>query len=109
VRVRAKEGEARSTGPGAGAKMSGRCIRQVRSLSINFIRADVDGRASAVVKGAVDTLTRDRPIFSMASYHGFSEIFNVSTFLTDRFAIYHVEGHMENGTGFMFVELSLFE
>jgi hypothetical protein len=68
----------------------------------------VEGHGFAVVKGAVLTLARDRPIFSFASYHDFSEMYNLSTFLMSLLPNYYFEWRMEDGFPIYFFSLALF-
>jgi hypothetical protein len=68
----------------------------------------VEGRTAAIVRGAVETMLRDRPIFSFSSYHDFSEMYNMSIFLMDVLSDYYSEWHMENAIVTGFSETSLF-
>jgi FkbM family methyltransferase len=81
---------------------------QRNNLSMGFLKADVEGHALAVVKGAAGTITRDRPVFSFSLYHDFTEMYNVSVFLMDLLSDYYFEWHMENSVSMAFFELSLF-
>jgi FkbM family methyltransferase len=114
-----KESETSLIGYGEAAKISngpGEHIKLITidafvtmyNLSIGFIKADVEGHAFPVVKGGAGTLVKDRPIFSFASYHDFSEMYNVSIFLMDLLSNYYFEWHMENRATSTFFELSLF-
>jgi hypothetical protein len=60
----------------------GRLIKR-HILSIGFLNGNVEGHAGAIVRGAVETLLRDRPIFSFSSYHDFTEMYDISMFPTD--------------------------
>jgi hypothetical protein len=64
---------------------------------VGFTKADVEGHAFAVVRGASETLMQDHPIFSFSSYHEFSEMSNASKYLMDLLPHYRFEWHMENG------------
>jgi hypothetical protein len=81
---------------------------QKHNLSVGFVKADVEGHAFAVVKGAIRTISRDRPIFSFASSHDFSEMYNLSTFLMNLFPNYYFEWRMEDDCPNVFFSLSLF-
>jgi FkbM family methyltransferase len=113
------EGEIALIGAGGGARISAGRSEQIKmitvdafvkvyNLSIGFIKADVEGHALAVVKGAAETIARDRPIFSFSLYHDFSEMYNVSIFLMKLLPNYYFEWHMENEVTIAFFELSLF-
>jgi FkbM family methyltransferase len=81
---------------------------QKNRLSVGFLKADVEGAAYKMVRGAVETLLRDRPVFSISVYHDFVEMYNASTWLMDLLPNYYFEWHMENPFDFAFYELSLF-
>jgi FkbM family methyltransferase len=113
------DGQTNSTGSGGGARISNGPGEQITmisvdtfvdryNLSVGFIKADVEGYAFAVVKGAAKTLARDRPVFSFSTYHDFSEMYNVSVFLMNSLHQYYFEWHMEKNVGSVFFELSFF-
>jgi hypothetical protein len=81
---------------------------QEHNLSIGFLKGDVEGHAAAIVTGATEMMLRDRPIFSLSSYHDFSEMYNMSIFLMDLLPNYYFEWHMENTISIAFFEISLF-
>jgi FkbM family methyltransferase len=114
-----REGDTASTGGGASARIGNRpggrlkmttidAFVNIHNLSVGFMKADTEGHAFAVVKGAAQTMVRDRPIFSLSVYHDFSEMYNVSTFLIDLLPDYYFEWHMENHVDWAFFEVSLF-
>jgi FkbM family methyltransferase len=78
------------------------------NLTIGFLKADIEGYALAMVRGARQTMVRDRPIFSISCYHTFHEMYDVSMFLYNLLPGYRFEWHMENDRDFAFFELSLF-
>jgi FkbM family methyltransferase len=59
-----------------------------KSLRIGFIKADVEGMGLAVVKGALQTLQRDRPVLSLAVYHNASELFDAYALLKQQLSGY---------------------
>jgi FkbM family methyltransferase len=114
-----KEGVATFTGRGVGVRISngpGELVPittidafvQKHNLRVGFLKADVEGHAFAVVKGAIRTLSMDRPMFSFASYHDFSEMYNLSTFLMNLLPNYYFEWRMEDDIPWAFFSLSLF-
>jgi hypothetical protein len=114
-----REGETGSTGSSGGARIgngAGERIKMVtidafvrtHNLSVGFMKADTEGDCLAVVKGAAETMVRDRPVFSFSVYHDFSEMYNVSIFLMDLLPDYYFEWHMENELYWAFYEVSLF-
>jgi hypothetical protein len=119
VGVSDHKGKSTVVGNGPGARMSshsGELVKivtidgfvQKHNLSVGFLKGDVEGHAAAIVRGAAETLVRDRPIFSFSSYHDFSEMYNMSLFLMSLLPNYYFEWHMENGITTAFFELSLF-
>lgn len=46
-------------------------------LRVGLIKADVEGMALALIKGATGTILRDRPVLSIAIYHNAEEFFGV--------------------------------
>jgi FkbM family methyltransferase len=50
-------------------------------LQVGLIKADVEGMALDLVKGAADTIRRDRPVLSIAIYHSAEEFFGVYEYL----------------------------
>ena len=50
-------------------------------LQVGLIKADVEGMALDLVKGAAGTILRDRPILSIAIYHSAEEFFGVYEYL----------------------------
>jgi FkbM family methyltransferase len=119
VGVSDQEGESSVAGYGAGARIASTTGERVKivtidefvhrhNLSIGFMKADVEGHAAAIVKSAIQTMLRDRPIFSFSSYHDFTEMYNMSILLMDLLPNYYFEWHMENTIIVAFFEISLF-
>jgi FkbM family methyltransferase len=53
------------------------------SISPRFIKVDIEGNGLEFVKGAKKTLTRFRPVLSIAIYHNPFEFFEIKPFLDD--------------------------
>jgi hypothetical protein len=70
------------------------------------MKADVEGHALAIVRGAQRTLLRHRPIFSFSCYHSFTEMYDVPNFLMSLLPDYYFEWHMENPMNLAFLEIS---
>jgi FkbM family methyltransferase len=115
-----QEGKSSVIGFGAGAKIASQAGELVKivtidkfvqrhNLSIGFMKGDVEGHAAAIVRGSIETMRRDRPIFSFSSYHDFSEMYNMSIFLLDLLPDYYLEWHMENTITIAFFEVSLLD
>jgi hypothetical protein len=81
---------------------------QRHNLTVGFMKADVEGHLFSVVKGARNTMIRNRPIFSFAVYHDFVEMYNVSLYLMNLLPNYQFDWHLETPTEFAFFELSIF-
>jgi hypothetical protein len=78
------------------------------SLSIDFLKGDLEGHTAAIVAGATEGMVRDRFILSLSSYHDFSEMYNMSIFLLDLLPNYYFEWQMENIITIAFLEISSF-
>lgn len=52
-----------------------------RNLQTGLIKMDIEGAESGAVRGAVETLRRDRPILSIAIYHNPTDFFELKPFL----------------------------
>jgi FkbM family methyltransferase len=107
VGVSNQEGESSVTGYGAGAKIAGHVGELVKIVTIGKF---VQGHNLSIgfLKGATEMILRDRPIFSLSSYHDFSEMYNMSTFFMDLLSNYYFEWHMENTITIASFEISLF-
>jgi hypothetical protein len=81
---------------------------QNNNLTVGFIKADVEGYGLKLAQGGIKILKRDRPIFSISTYHNFGELFEFSAFLLSQLPDYEFEWHMENPTPIWLFELSLF-
>jgi FkbM family methyltransferase len=119
VGISDRDGESTVVGSGPGAKISHQIGKTVKiitidkfvkrhNLTIGFLKGDVEGHAEAIVRGAAETMLRDRAIFSFSSYHDFTELYDMSMFLMDLLPNYHFEWHMENTIITAFFEISLF-
>jgi hypothetical protein len=81
---------------------------QKHNLTIGFIKADIEGSAFQMCIGAQNTFRNQRPVFSLASYHSFTELYDMSMWLTSNLVNYEFEWHMENLADFAFFEASIF-
>lgn len=50
-------------------------------MKVGVIKADIEGMGLDLVKGAVNTLKRDRPVLTLAIYHNMEEFFDVKPFI----------------------------
>ncbi len=71
---------------GTSLRSSGICTAELTTLDdfvrestrpIGFIKADVEGMGLDLLKGAMETLKRDRPILSLSIYHNKEEFFGI--------------------------------
>jgi DNA-directed RNA polymerase specialized sigma subunit len=46
---------------------------QKHSLSFGSMKGDVEGYAATMIRGAIETVLRDDPIFSFSSHHNFTD------------------------------------
>lgn len=49
--------------------------------AIKWIKADIEGYGLKMLKGAVETIRRDRPIITLAVYHNVEELFEAPSFI----------------------------
>jgi FkbM family methyltransferase len=78
-----------------------------KGLKVGMIKADVEGHAFAVAKGARETMLRDRPILAFAVYHSFTEMYNMSNWLMETLPNYHFEWQIMQHADLYFHELNL--
>ncbi|MDD5596728.1 MAG: FkbM family methyltransferase [Victivallaceae bacterium] len=52
-----------------------------RNLRVGFIKADIEGSESSLVRGMQETMTKDRPVLSIAIYHNPKDFFEIKPFL----------------------------
>lgn len=63
-----------------------------RNLSaVGLIKADVEGMGLELLKGAINTIRRDRPVLSLAAYHSVDELLGQYEFLSSSLENYHFE------------------
>lgn len=66
------------------------------NLNISFIKADVEGIGFKVIKGGIKTILSQQPVLSIAIYHSFEEMFELTTYLKEKLSNYKFEFHNEN-------------
>jgi FkbM family methyltransferase len=79
-----------------------------RSISVGFIKADVESHGLQVVKGAIQTLTSQRPLFHLSCYHSVEELFEMPFFLFEHLPNFTFQFKMSNDRPTMLFELALF-
>ncbi|MFA6716650.1 MAG: FkbM family methyltransferase, partial [Victivallaceae bacterium] len=52
-----------------------------RNLRVGFIKADIEGSESLLVRGMQETMAKDRPVLSIAIYHNPKDFFEIKPFL----------------------------
>jgi len=52
-----------------------------RNLRVGFIKADIEGSESYLVRGLEETLAKDRPVLSIAIYHNPKDFFEIKPYL----------------------------
>ncbi len=78
------------------------------NMHVGFIKMDVEGHALDVIKGAVNTIKKQRPVLSIAIYHNPSELFDVKPFLEQHVENYVFEFELERFTTGDFPDAVLF-
>ena len=59
--------------------------------SVGLIKADVEGMGLELLKGAIGTIRRDRPVLSLAAYHNVDELLGQYAYLSSELENYHFE------------------
>lgn len=62
-----------------------------KNLRVGMIKADLEGMGLKMLKGALKTLQKDRPVLSIAIYHNVEEFLGVYEFLKSLNLNYHFE------------------
>ena len=77
------------------------------NIHLRYFKADVEGEGLKLLYGAIKTITKYRPVISIAVYHAFDEFFGIYEFMK-QFPNYMVEFHSENSYAGSLRELSIF-
>ena len=75
---------------------------------VGFIKADIEGALMKMLKGSVETITRNRPVLSVSIYHNPDELFESKPFLESFLNNYAFEFHHSNFSERSLSELILF-
>lgn len=59
--------------------------------AVGLIKADVEGMGLELLRGAINTIQRDRPVLSLAAYHSVDELLGQYEFLSSCLENYHFE------------------
>ena len=65
-------------------------------LNVGFIKVDVEGAGLKVVKGAINTIKKCRPVLSLAVYHNSEELFEIKPFLEQHLKDYVFEFKLQH-------------
>jgi hypothetical protein len=66
--------------------------------TIGFFKIDTEGGGLGMIKGAIKTLRTQRPIFGLACYHEWEEVFEVPRLIRREFPDYDYKFHMHGPT-----------
>ena len=75
---------------------------------VGFIKADIEGALMPMLRGAVETIVRNRPVLSLSIYHNPEELFESKPFLESVLDNYVFEYHHANFKKRSLSELILF-
>ena len=64
-------------------------------FKVGFIKVDVEGNGLKVIKGAINTIKKQRPVLSLAVYHNREELFETKPFLEKNLKDYIFEFHLQ--------------
>ena len=78
-----------------------------RNMKLTFFKADVEGEGLNVLKGAYNTIMKQRPVISIAIYHSGDEFFGIHEYMKI-FPNYLCEYHSENDNPVSLYEISVF-
>ena len=79
-----------------------------KKINVGFIKADLEGYGFKMVKGALNTIKKYRPVISVGVYHGYEELFKIKPFLEALVNNYTFEFQLHRFSKGKFVELTLF-
>ena len=83
--------------------------KEVENLNLipRYFKADVEGIGLEILKGAINTIRKYRPVISISIYHSYDEFFLVHEFMK-QFPNYMWEFHSENSNIMSLREISAF-
>ena len=79
-----------------------------RNFNVGFIKIDVEGDGMRIIKGAIETIKKHRPVLSIGVYHNREELFNIKPYLEEHLKDYIFEFHLQGFSECDFNELILF-
>ncbi len=79
-----------------------------REINVGFIKADLERYGFKMVKGALNTIKKYRPVISVGIYHGYEELFKIKHLLEASVENYTFEFQLHRFSKGKFVELTLF-
>jgi FkbM family methyltransferase len=79
-----------------------------RGINVGFIKADLEGYAFRMIKGAINTIKMQKPELSIGIYHNYEELFEIKPFLQKEVEDYAFEFQLHHFSEGKFVELTLF-
>jgi FkbM family methyltransferase len=79
-----------------------------RKIKVCFIKADLEGYAFKMIKGAMNTIKTQRPVLSIGIYHNYEELFEIKPFLQEKIIDYVFEFQLHRFSEGRFTELALF-
>ena len=53
------------------------------NITVGFIKTDVEGFEQQLLRGAEETIRRDKPVLSISIYHTFDDFFNIKPWIED--------------------------
>jgi FkbM family methyltransferase len=77
-------------------------------INVGFIKADLEGYAFKMIKGAMKTIKMQRPVLSIGIYHNYEELFEIKPLLQKELEDYVYEFQLHRFSLGKFVELALF-
>ena len=77
-------------------------------FNVGFLKIDVEGAGMKVIKGAINTIKKQRPVMSIAVYHNNEELFGIKPFLESQLKDYVFEFKFFSFYLYNLTELTLF-
>lgn len=83
-------------------------IETIMDHPVGLIKADVEGMGTELLRGAVKTIEKFRPILALSCYHSEAELFGQYQFVNENFSNYQISfTALPPGSGFEFTMLAV--